>query len=130
MTLKYRVLGLGTCTSRRVKNDDFSMFGDLGGDLCKETCEPTLLGMHVRNVLSGLHAENVNTDPKTSIVLMFGAGNVCVWRVENHVFSKFGGLGGDSYKGTHEAKMIGMHIGSVLSGCEAGNVKSDREMPN
>ena len=40
----------------------------------------------------------------------------------NRVFSKFGGLGGDCYKGTHEAKMIGMHNGSVLSGLEAGNV--------
>ena len=53
-----------------------------------------------------------------------------MWRVEYEVFSKFGGLGGDFYKGTHEAKMIGMHIGSVLSGLEAGNVNSDREMPN
>ena len=36
--------------------------------------------------------------------------------MEGRVFSKFGGLGGDFYKGTREAKMIGMHIGSVLSG--------------
>ena len=86
--------------------------------------------MHIRSVLSGLHAENVNTDPKTSIQLMFGVGKVCVWRVENHVFSKFVGLGGDFYEGTHEAKMIGMHIVSVLSGLEAGNVNNDREMPN
>ena len=47
---------------------------------------------------------------------MFEVGKVCVWEVENHVFSKFGGLGGDFYKGTHEAKLFGMHIGSVLSG--------------
>ena len=52
-----------------------------------------------------------------------------MWKVDNHVFSKFGGLGGDFYKGTHEAKMIGMHIGSILSGLEAGNVNNDREMP-
>ena len=65
-----------------------------------------------------------------SLLLMFGVGKVCVWRVENEVFSKFGGLGGDFYKGTHEAKMFRMHIGSVLSGLEAGNVNNDREMPN
>ena len=74
---------------RGVKNDDFSMFGDLGGDFWKEI----LVVMHVRSVLSGLHAENVNTDPKMFIQLTFGVGKVCVWRVENHVFSKFGGLG-------------------------------------
>ena len=42
MTLKCRLLGLGTC--RGVKNDDYSMFGDLGGDFCKETHEPKLFG--------------------------------------------------------------------------------------
>ena len=73
-------------TSRGVKNDDFSMFGDLGGDFCKEKYEPESFGMHIRSVLSGLRAENVNTDPKTSIVLMFGAGIVCVSRVENDDF--------------------------------------------
>ena len=44
--------------------DDFSMFGDLGGVFCKEIYEPKLFGMHVRSVLSGLRAENVNTDPQ------------------------------------------------------------------
>ena len=39
--------GLGTCTSREVKNDDFSMFGGLGGDFYKDTYEPKLLGMHI-----------------------------------------------------------------------------------
>ena len=88
-----------------------------------------MFGMHIRSVLSGLRAENVSTDPEMSLLLMFGVGKVCVWKVENHVFSKFGGLGGDFKKGTHEAKMIGMHIGSVMSGLEAGNVNNDREMP-
>ena len=83
----------------------------------------------ILEVLSGLYSENVNTDPKMSILFMFGVGKVCVWKVENHVFSKLGGLGGDFYQGRHEVKMIGMHIGSVLSGLEAGNVNSDREMP-
>ena len=45
-------------------------------------------------------------------------------------FRSLEALDGDFYKGTHEAKMIGMHIGSVLSGLEAGNVNNDREMPN
>ena len=60
-------LGLGTCTSRGVENDDFSIFGDLGGDFCKETYEPKLFGMHVGIVLSGLDAGNANTDLKMSI---------------------------------------------------------------
>ena len=49
------------------KNDDFSIFGDLGGDFCKATYEPKMFGMHIRSVLSGLYAENVNTDPKILI---------------------------------------------------------------
>ena len=50
---------------------------------------------------------------------------MCVWEVESHVFSKFGCLGEDFYKGTHEAKLFGMHSGSVLSGSDAGNVNTD-----
>ena len=64
LTLKCRLLGLETCAGRGVNNDDFSIFGDLGGDFCKETYEPKLFGMHIRSVLSGLRAENVNTNPK------------------------------------------------------------------
>ena len=67
--------------------------------------------------------------PKMSLLLIFGVGKVCVWRVENEVFSKFGGLGGDFYKDTHEPKLFGMHIRSVLSGFEARNVNSDHETP-
>ena len=37
------------------------------GDFCKETYEPKMFGMHIRSVLSGLYAENVNTDPKILI---------------------------------------------------------------
>ena len=51
-----------------------------------------------------------------------------MWKVENHVFFKFGGLGGDFYKGTHEAKLFGMHIGSVLSGLDTRNVNTDAKM--
>ena len=54
------------------------MFGDLGGDFCKETCEPKLFGMHVRSVLSGLHAENVNTDPKIAFTYIWGWESVRV----------------------------------------------------
>jgi hypothetical protein len=36
------------------------------------------------------------------------------------IFSNFGGLAGDFYKDTHEAKLFGAHIGSVLSGLDAG----------
>ena len=42
----------------------FSIFGDLGGDFCKTIYEPKMFGMHIRSVLSGLCAENVNTDPQ------------------------------------------------------------------
>ena len=41
------------------------------------------------------------------------------------IFSNFGGLAGDFYQDTYEAKMFGMHIGSVLSGLEAVNVTND-----
>ena len=53
-----------------------------------------------------------------------------MWKVENEVFSKFEGLGGEFYKSTHEVKIIGMHIGSFLSGLEAGNVNNEHKMPN
>ena len=77
--------------------------------------------MLVGSVLSGFEAGSVNNDQKMSIQLIFGVGKVCVWRVKNEVFSKFGDLGGDFYKDTHEPKLFGIHIGSVLSSFEAGN---------
>ena len=42
--------------------------------------------------------------------------------VKNDVFSMVGGLGGDFCKDVHEAKLSGMHTGSVLSGLDARNV--------
>ena len=36
------------------KKDDFSIFGDLGGDFCKATYEPKMFRMHARSVLSEL----------------------------------------------------------------------------
>ena len=62
------MLGLETCTSRGVKNDDFSIFGDLGGDFYEETHEAKLFGMHIGSVLSGLEAENVNNDSKKPVL--------------------------------------------------------------
>ena len=44
------------------------------------------------------------------------------------LFSMFGGLGGDFCKDIYEAKLFGMHIGSVLSGFDAGNVNTDAKM--
>ena len=41
------------------------------------------------------------------------------------IFSNFGGLAGDFCKDTYEAKLFGIHIGSVLSGLEAENVNND-----
>ena len=40
----------------------------------------------------------------------------------------FGGHGGDFCKDTYEAKLVVMHIRSVLSGLDAGNVKTDFKM--
>ena len=68
--------------------------------------------------------------PKCRFYLCLGLGNCVCGGSKITFFSKFGGLGGDFYKGTHEEEMIGMHIGSVLSGLEAGNVNTDREIPN
>ena len=68
LTLKCRLLGSETCTSRGVKNDDFSMFGDLGGDFYEETHEAKLFGMHIGSVLSGLEAGNVNNDSKKPVL--------------------------------------------------------------
>ena len=51
-----------------------------------------------------------------------------IHRVKRVVFSMFGGLGGDFCKDTYEAKLFGMHIGSVLSGLDAGNVNTDAKI--
>ena len=50
--------------------------------------------------------------------------NECVWS-KMTFFSMVGGLGGDFYQDIYEPKLFGMHIGSVLSGLEAGNVNND-----
>ena len=63
-----------------------------------------------------------------SILPMCRVGNAYVHRVNRVVFSTFGGLGGDSCKDIYEAKLFGMHIGSVLSGLDAGNVKIDAKI--
>ena len=55
-------------------------------------------------------------------------GNVYVHTVNRVVFSMFGGLDGDFCKETYEAKLFGMHIGSVLSGFDAGNVNTGAKM--
>ena len=55
-------------------------------------------------------------------------GNVYVHRVNRVVLSVFGGLGGDFCKDIHEAKLFGMHIGSVLSGLDAGNANTELKM--
>ena len=51
-----------------------------------------------------------------------------VHRVKRVVFSVFGGLRVDFGKDIYEAKLFGMHIGSVLSGLDAGNVNTDAKM--
>ena len=111
-----------------VKNDVFSMVGGLGGDFYQDIYEPKLFGMHIGSVLSGSDAGNANTDLKMSILPICRVGNVYIHRVKRVVFSMFGGLGGDFCKDTYEAKLFGMHIGSVLSGLDAGNVNTDSKI--
>jgi hypothetical protein len=111
-----------------VKNDVFSMVGGLGGDFYQDIYEPKLFGMHSGSVLRGWNAGNANTDLKMSILPIWQMGNVYVHRVKRVVFSMFGGLGGDFCKDTYEAKLFGMHIGSVLSGLYAGNVNTDAKI--
>ena len=111
-----------------VKNDVFSMVGGLGGDFYKDIYETKLFGMHSGSVLRGWNAGNANTDLKMSISPLCRVGNVYVHRVKRVVFSMFGGLGGDFCKDIYEAKLFGMHIGSVLSGFDAGNVNTDAKM--
>ena len=50
------------------------------------------------------------------------------WRGQNDVFMKFGNLERDFCKETHEVKLFGMHIGSVLSGLDVGNVNTDAKI--
>ena len=113
-----------------VKNDVFSMVGGLGGDFYKDIYETKLFGMHSGSVLRGWNAGNANTDLKMSILPICRVGNVYVHRVKRVVFSMFGGLGVDFCKDIYEAKLFGMHIGSVLSGFDAGNVNTDAKMSN
>ena len=106
---------------QRVNRVVFSMFGRLGGDFCKDMYEAKLFGMHSGSVLRVWNAGNANTDHKMSILPICRVGNVYVRRVNRVVFSMFGGLGGDFCKDMYEAKLFGMHIGSVLTGFDAGS---------
>jgi hypothetical protein len=63
--------------------------------------------MHIGSVLSGLEAENVNNDKRSR----FWVVSICTKRSKMWIFSNFGGLAGDFYKDTYEAKLFGMHGG-------------------
>ena len=80
--------------------------------------------MHSGSVLRGWNVKNANADLKMSILRICRVGNVYVHRVTRVVFSMFGGLGGDFCNDIHEAKLFGMHIGSVLSHLDAGTVNT------
>ena len=95
------------------KNDVFSMVGGLGGDLYKDKYETKLFGMHSGSVMRGWNAGNANNDLKMSIYLFVGWGTCTYTGSTGVIFSMFGGLGGDFCKDTHEAKLFGMHTGSV-----------------
>ena len=66
-----------------------------------------MFGMHIGSVLSGLGIRNVSMDIKMLSLPVFWVKNGSKMRV----FSMFGGLGGDFYKDTYEAKLFGMHSG-------------------
>ena len=100
----------------------FLMFGGFGCDFYKDTYEPKLFGMLFRSVLRGWNAKNASINLEISILPMCRVRNVYVHRVKRVVFSMFRGLGGHFCKDIHEAKLFGMHIGSVLSSLDAGNV--------
>ena len=70
-----------------------------------------MFGMHIGSILSGLGIKNMNTDLKMLSLLVFWVENGCVWGSKMRVFSMFGGLGGDFYKDTYEAKLFAMHGG-------------------
>ena len=92
---------------RGVKNDDFSMFGDLDGDFCQATYEPNMFGMHIGSVLSGLGMGNVNTDIKMLNSPAFWVKLGEFGGSKMTVFLMFGGLGGDFYKDTYELSFLG-----------------------
>ena len=72
--------------------------------------------------------ERANIDLKMSILPMCRVGNAYVHRVKRVVFLMFGGLGVDFCKDIYEAKLFGLHIGSVLRCFDAGNVHTDANM--
>ena len=103
-----------------------SMFGGLGGDFYKDTYEAKLFGVHSgRFSLMWISHGSQPFRRYTIHYLCFGSKRVCV--VKHDVFLKFGDREGDFYKETHEAKLFGMLLGSVLSGLEAGNVNNDKK---
>ena len=65
---------------------------------------------------------------KCRFYLFVGWGTCTYTGSKRVVFPLFGGLGGDFCKDIYEAKLLGMHIGSVLSGFDAGNVNTDAKM--
>ena len=69
-----------------------------------------MFGMHIGSVLSGLGKRNMNTDLKMLSLPVFWVENwVSLGGSKMRVFSMFGGLGGDLYKDTYEAKLFGLH---------------------
>ena len=94
-------LGLGKCECGRSK---ITFVRSL------EALEGTFIRVHIiGSVLSGLEAGNVNSDRKMP-------NQECErvhCRGQNDVFLKLGDLEGNFYKETHEAKLFGIHIGSL-----------------
>ena len=70
-----------------------------------------MFGMHIGSVLSGLGIRNVKTDLKMLSLPVFGVENAYVLGSKMRFFFMFGGLGGDFYKDTYEAKLFGVHSG-------------------
>ena len=60
----------------------------------------------------------------------FWVESICCKGSKMVIFSNFGGLAGDFCKDTFEAKLCGIHIGSVSSGLDAENGNTDAAQPS
>ena len=109
-----------------VKNDVFSMVGGLGGAFERTYMSQSCLG-YIVEVFCVVRMQKMRIPTLKCRFHLFVGERVRTQGQRGH-FSMFGGLGGDFCKDIYEAKLFGTHIGSVLSGLDAGNVNTDAKM--
>ena len=100
-----------------VKNDVFSMVGGLGGDFYKDTyMSQSCLGCIVE-VFCVVGMQEMRTLTSKCRLYLFVGWETCTYTGSKGSFFRcLEALDGDFCKDIHEAKLFGMHIGSVLSG--------------